>query len=115
MRVPFSINAQLSDERPRAEAVNFFTVSRIGHDVQLLAGYMDLKLAADAVKEAEGQASLDMEGVEFTIPVDLTHRLVMGPNAFLNLKQKIDQIYKAMVESGHLPEESPVTNGENTA
>jgi hypothetical protein len=91
----------MPDVLPRAEAANWTRVSRVGQEVQLTFGYMDVGLIADAVgKRRDSKESL-------RLPVDVTHRLVLSAEQFKNFKTKIDEIYAAMEKSGHIPKDAP--------
>lgn len=98
-----AIQGELPDDLPKPEAVNWFTVSRMGTDVQVLCGYVDIKRLAERLTERSPEAK--DEQVAISVPVDLTHRLVLGVNAFLNLKDKVDDIYSKMKKTGHIPKE----------
>lgn len=93
-----TLDAELPDEFPKPEAANWFSASRIGHEVELLVGYMDLKRIANILEEQQEHG----EGGAVSMPVEVTHRLALGPTGLVNLKQKIDEMYEAMRESGHI-------------
>jgi hypothetical protein len=88
-----------SEDLPPPEAVNFFNLSRVGTDVQLMAGYLDLHKAAVALQEAQARG-----GEPKQLKAEATHRLVMGAQAFAMLKAQVDIIAAAMQQDGSMAE-----------
>lgn len=96
-----------SSEFPPAEAVNHFRFSRVGTEVQMLAGYLDLTLLVAAINRGQqivggSDESGKGEDLAIDLPVEVTHRLYLSNRAFAELKEKVDEIYDAMVKSGHI-------------
>lgn len=83
---------------PPPEGVNYFDFSFLGPEVQLLAGYMDLKSLAIASQSADDEVNV--------LSPEITHRLVMSIRGFLHLRAQIDGILGKMVEGGILDEEA---------
>lgn len=74
-----------NEDLPPPEGVNYFQLSVSGPEVQLLAGYLDLKMVADVLA---GHA--DDEEVEIT--GQISHRLFLSVRALLQLKAQVDEI-----------------------
>lgn len=89
---------------PPPEPSNFVSFSRVGAEVEMLVGYVDVKTVVDALQEG-GEDSEEAR----TVPLHLTHRFFLGPDTFRMIREKVNHIYDKMVESGHLVEK----DGEN--
>lgn len=83
---------------PPPEAVNHFRISRVGNEVQLLVGYVDIGRLAKFLEEAKEQKS---ESPTFTLQPEISHRFSIGLGPFQELWQKVNHIYTAMEAAGH--------------
>lgn len=72
--------------------MNYTAIDRLGTDVQLSVGFIDMHEAVRLVGEAKQGA---IKG-EATINADISHRLIFGLDAFMRLKSQIDQIVAAI-------------------
>lgn len=92
------VEARFPEHLPLPVAANHFRITRLGGDVQLTLGYIDLSSLTDALDTAkESDATVSVE-----LPVDVGHRVTMGPRAFQDLKDKVNYIFDEMVKSGHI-------------
>jgi hypothetical protein len=95
-----SIAAQYPTEGlPRPEAVNYTSIDRLGAEVQVSVGFVDIHEAVRLVGEAK-------QGVlkgEATMKASVSHRLVFGIDAFMRLKAQVDQIV-ALLTAGEADE-----------
>ncbi len=97
------IAALYPEELPPPESVNHFRISRVGPEVQILLGYIDLGAIATAIGEVKALEGSG-EGAPVEFKVEVSHRLTMGSRAFTELHVKVDHIYREMVKSGDLDE-----------
>jgi hypothetical protein len=76
---------------PTPVAANVFRISRVDTDAELLIGFIDLGTIADAADSSTGPKKLNVEVLQ---------RLILGRRAFVDLREKIEEIYKGMKETG---------------
>jgi hypothetical protein len=82
---------------PSPEAANYFRFDRVGQDVQMTVGYVDLLSTVQEIGRARAGEKVR------PLPVAVTHRLVLGLNAFLHLKQQLDEIHASFVKDEVVP------------
>lgn len=93
------------EDLPPARAANNFRVSRIGSEAQVIVGFIDVGAIVDGLQEVREAAEAGEEGEDVHLHVQPVTRLTVGPQGLHELKTKIDEIYEAMLESGHIPPE----------
>lgn len=81
---------------PAPEGANWFNLTRLNADVQLMVGYVD-PLAAHRV----GLAILAGEKNVRLAP-DVTHRFMLSVGGFLYLREQVEEIFRKMKEKGLL-------------
>lgn len=86
----------------RPEAVNFFAISRVGGDVQIVTAYVDVNHAATVRLKAEKG-----EEVSHTLKALPMHRIAVSAGTFVQLKRRVDEIYEALLK------EKRITGGEH--
>ncbi len=84
---PVAIRLPDKREFPPPQAVNFFTFSWNGPEVQLLAGYLDLQPPQTEVPPTE------------VVP-EITHRLVMSVRGLAILKHQLDEAASLLAAAG---------------
>lgn len=78
---------------PTAHWVGF---SRVGPEIVMQVGFVEMEeLVAEIGRAAEEERTPDLH-------VKVFARFGLGPATFVQLKDNVDTIYEAMVESGHL-------------
>ena len=73
---------------PKPESANYFQLSAIGGEVQLLVGAIDLRAlhaATQEVHKVEGEQDLELAA-------DITHRFLLSSFAFNQLHKAINEI-----------------------
>lgn len=104
--MPTEIRIKIPDVTtfPPAEGVNFVAIDRVGADVQMLFGYVDLHTMVRALSGNRDKPP--------TLSPTITRRLAMGANTFANLKAQVDDVYAGMLKSGDVPDiHKPETAG----
>ena len=91
------IHLELPTQLPEPEAANYFGFTRVGREVQLLVGYIDILDMHNRVREEDP--------LDEPLPVLVTHRFYIGADALKRLRNGAEQMYEAMVRSGHIDEE----------
>lgn len=82
---------------PRPEAVNFFSISRVGGEVQIMTAYIDLNQAAVLRQRLEKG-----EEPPRTLTALPMHRLAVPASAFAVLKHRVDEIYASLMNDGRI-------------
>lgn len=94
-RAVLSVKVNWSEEfSPRA--ANVFRISRVGRDVQVLVGYVNLAAFAEAKEAGETEIEVTPTGSE---------AVVMSAEPFHRLYQQVVEIHEAMIKSGDIPKE----------
>lgn len=96
------LKGSITDDLPDAYAINFVTFARVGREVEMLAGFIDMKRLADYLDSRKGELGED-EVVER--PVDFYGRFVMSAQTIASLKEKVDEMHEALQGEGALPDE----------
>lgn len=79
------VNFSFSDEpMPPAEGANWFYLSRLNNEFQLLIGYVDMREVANAASGTKNS--------EITLTPHVAHRLYMGLDSFQVLRAQIEDI-----------------------
>lgn len=98
----------LPDEplRPMPEAANFFHLSRLEQDFQLLVGYLDLERVASL--SGTGAREADMQA-------ELTHRFLIPWRALFQLRDRIEDMIAVLRAQGvAVPEIRQGTKAQNS-
>lgn len=94
-----------AEDLPSAQAANHFQVSRMGSEAQLTVGFIDLNAIVEGIREIRRAAEEDEEIEDIHLHVQPVARLALGPQGLHELKNKVDEIYEAMLASDHIPPE----------
>lgn len=100
------------EDLPPARAVNHVRVSRIGHETQIILGYVDLSAIADGAEEIQQAVEEDGDGEDVHLHIQPVGRITVGPRGLHDLKTKVEEIYEKMAASGHLPDDLIETDEE---
>jgi hypothetical protein len=76
--------------RPAPEAANWFQLSSLGADIQLLVGYVDVQKLALSV-QLEKDKSTGGE-IRVRVEAELLHRLSLTPQGLVTLQKSIEQV-----------------------
>lgn len=85
---------------PAPQPVNAFRIGRVGQQVQMLVGYIDVTKVADAIERAR---TTDDKSPEISIVPEGAQRMYMTPDSFVELKDKVDFMHNALTKAGVLP------------
>jgi hypothetical protein len=97
-RPALAVTVLIPDERlPRPEAVNFFAISRVGAEIQVVSAYVDANQAATLQQRwAKGEETpLVLEALPL-------HRIVVSVSTFEQLRKRVDEIHEALTKDGRL-------------
>ena len=85
---------------PTPISVNWAHFTQVGPEVQLLLGYIDALAAYKATQEYKSKQQL----AKFR--PDVSHRVVMSVPSFLAFRNQVEDIYKKMLDTGAIDEET---------
>lgn len=90
---------KMVDEEPPqvSHIVNFH---RVGTDVLMTIGRIDIAELATRIETLRAKGELPKEEMDFE--VEVFDRFAMSPDAFKRLVANAQQIFEAMIKSGHL-------------
>lgn len=84
-----------SGQLPLAEAVNWFTMTRVETEFQILVGYLDLRATHELVEKAKATGK-----TKERLKAEVTHRFSMSLRTFLQMRRQVEQIFANMQQSG---------------
>lgn len=84
------------------EAAHRFMWTRVGTEIELTVGYLDLAALKDVIDAAKLKATPD-EVVE--IPFYVTHRFSLSPDAAVHLAEVANEIVSNLKEIGMVPKD----------
>jgi hypothetical protein len=84
--------------------VNFH---RLGGEILMEVGFHDMATVVRQVQDLQTKSSSKSEPTPFEIDVTVFARYGMGAETFARLRHNVEEIYRAMVKSGHFPGEEP--------
>ena len=88
------------DEPP--VAIHHASFHRIGSEVVMDLGFHDMVALVSRIQELQESPSSETGLIE--IDVTIFAQYAMGAETFARLRQNVEEIYTAMVKSGHIPE-----------
>lgn len=80
--------------RPRPEGVNYFGLTKVGMEFEMLVGYVDIQRLTEGAGGFAGRD--DDEVLDIVVGPELTHRFLLSPMGFENLRNVVHEIEQQM-------------------
>lgn len=76
--------------------------SRVGGDVVMDVGFVEMHELVEDIRRRKTEQAEPAEGTNIELHVKIFDRFGMSADTFLRLKQNVDEIYNALLESGDI-------------